>query len=98
MRRDPGAELNRKHLGAEANAEEGPLLAQGDRDPVDLATDVIVRIVGAHRSAKNNGTGMVVESLGQWIAEARPADIERMAERAQRVADAAGTRCFLMQD
>ena len=36
--------------------------------------------------------------VGQRIAEARAADVERIAAVAQRVTDAAGRRLLLMQD
>ncbi len=58
MRRDLRAELSGKHLRAEADAEERPLLAQRDFDPVDLAADIIVGIVGAHRTAEDDRAGM----------------------------------------
>src|SRR6266700_5500153 len=98
MWRHTGAELLGEHLGTEANAEEWPLLAQRDLDPVDLAANVIVRVVGAHGPDENHGTGMRVQSGWQRIDETRTADVELIAERAQDVADPAGTRAFLMQD
>ncbi len=98
MRRDPGAELLGQHLRAEADAEERPLLAQRNLDPVDLAADIVVGIVGAHRAAEEHGTGMRIQRLRKRIAEARAADVERVAERTQHVADAAGRGSFLVQD
>ena len=98
MRRDFRAKLHREHLRAEADAEERPLLAQGHVDPVDLAADVVVGIVGAHRPAEEHGAGMLVQRLRQRIAETRTADVEPVPERAQRIADAAGRRRLLMQD
>src|SRR5581483_2779410 len=89
MRCDARAKLLREHLRAQANAEQRPLLAQRNFDPVDFAPDVIIRIIGAHRTAEDDGAGMLVECIWERIAEARTADVEAMAERAQRVADAA---------
>ena len=65
------------------------LFAERNFDPVDLAADVVVGIVGAHRAAEKHRTGMLIERAGQRIAKARPADVETMAQRTQRVADAA---------
>src|SRR6185437_5340647 len=81
MRSDPGAELSGQHLRAEAEAEKRPLLGERDFDPVDLAADIIVAVIGAHRSAQNDGTGMFIQRPRQGIAEARAANVERMPER-----------------
>src|SRR6185437_9274046 len=98
MRRDGGAQLLGQHLRAEADADERPLLAQGDFDPVDLAPHIVVAIIGAHRATQNHGASMFVERFGQEIAETRTAKIERMPKRAQRVADSPRGRTFLMQN
>ena len=98
VRRDPRAELPGEHLRAEANAQKRPLLPERHRDPVDLAADVIVRIVGAHRAAEDDRAGMIVQRFRQRIAEPRTPDIEGMPERPQRVADTARRRGFLVQD
>src|SRR5581483_2963708 len=45
MRRDPGPELLRQHLGAETDAEKRPLLPERDFDPVDLTANIVVGIV-----------------------------------------------------
>src|SRR6185437_17115593 len=63
MRRDPGAKLSGEHLRAQANAQKGALLAQRNLDPVDLAADIVVRVVGTHRTAKDDGAGVVIERL-----------------------------------
>ena len=98
MRIDLGAELARQHLRAEADAEIRLLLLERHLDPVDLAADEIVLVVGALRPAENHGAGMVLQRLGQRLVEARPADVEGEAAAAQRVADPAGRRVLLMQD
>jgi hypothetical protein len=41
---------------------------------------------------------MLIHRLRQRIAETRAADVESVAERAQRIADAAGRGRLLMQD
>ena len=86
-----------EHLRAQADAEERPLLPQRHFDPVDLARDIVVTVVGAHRTAEDHGAGMGVERFGKGIAEARPADVEGMAERSQGIADPARCRVLLMQ-
>ncbi len=78
-----------QHLRAEADAEERLVLAQRHADPIDLAADEIVLVVGAHRAAEDDGGGMIGHGRRQRIAEPRPAHVERIAELAQRVADAA---------
>src|SRR4029077_18924486 len=54
VRCDPGAELFGEHLGTQANAKEWTLLAQGNFDPVDLAANIIVAVIGAHRAAEDD--------------------------------------------
>ena len=97
VERDFGAEMLGEHLRAEADAEERPLLPQRHFDPVDLARDIIVAVIGAHRAAEDHRAGMGIQRFRQRIAEARPANVERMAERTQGVADAARRRVLLMQ-
>jgi hypothetical protein len=67
-----------EHLRAQADAEERPLLAQGDFDPVDFLADVIIGVVGAHRAAKDDRAGMPIERLRQGVAEPRAANVERV--------------------
>ena len=98
MRVDTAAEMQRHHLRAEADAEERLLVAQRHADPVDLAVDEVVGVVGALRPAEDRGAGMIVHGLGQRIAKARAADVERKAELGQRLADAAGRGMLLVQD
>src|SRR5215470_8261099 len=61
MGRDRGAEMHREHLSAEADAKIGPPLPQRDFDPVDLPADVVVGIVGAHRTTEDQSTRVIVE-------------------------------------
>ena len=98
MRRDLRAQLFGKHLRAQADAEKRPLLAQGNFDPVDLAADIIVGIVGAHRAAEDDRAGMLVQCVRQGIAEPRTPDVEGMAERPQRIADPSRRRGLLMEN
>ncbi len=58
-------------------------------DPVGLGLDVLVGIVGAHRPAEDHRAGVVGKRLGQGIAEARTADVERVAAGGQAKADPA---------
>ena len=98
MRRDLRAQLFGKHLRAQADAEKRPLLAQGNFDPVDLAADIIVGIVGAHRAAEDDRAGMLVQRFRQGIAEPRTPDVEGIAERPQRIADPSRRRGLLMEN
>jgi hypothetical protein len=53
------AKMTGKHLGAEADAEIGLVFLQRHTDPVGLALDELVGIVGAHRAAEDNRGGMI---------------------------------------
>ena len=98
MRRDASAQLPGEHLGAEANAEKRPPLAQRHRNPIDFPAHIIIAIIGAHRPAENHRAGVTVECLRQWIAEPRTPDVQGMTKGAKRIADASRRRVFLMQD
>src|SRR5579885_137391 len=98
VRVDAGAEMARHHLRAEADAEERFVVAQRHADPVDLALDEVFLVIGALRAAEDGGGGMLVHGLRQRIAETRAADVERVAELGQDLADAARLGMFLMQD
>ena len=98
MRRDLGAQLFGKHLRAQADAEERPLLTQGNLDPVDLAAHIVVGIIGAHRAAEDHRAGVLLQRVRQGIAEPRTADVEGMAERPQRVADPSRRRRLLVKN
>jgi hypothetical protein len=65
---------------------------------IHLAADEIVRVVGAHRTAKNDGGCVFTHGLRQRIAEPWPPHVEPIAELLQGGTDTAGCRMFLMQD
>ena len=98
MRRNLRAQLFGKHLRAQADTQKRSLLTQGNFDPVDLATDIIVGIVDAHRTAKDDRAGMPVQRFRQGIAEPRTPDVEGVAERPQRIADPSRRRGLLMEN
>ena len=98
MRKDAAAELARAHLRAEADAEERLFGLERHCDPVDLAADEIVLVVGAHRAAENHHAGVVAHGRRQRIVIARTAHIERMAELLERAADTARRGMLLVQD
>jgi hypothetical protein len=87
---DPAAEVARQHLGAEADTEKRLLLLERHRDPVGLAAHEIICIVGAHGTAKDDRTGVLHHGLGQRIAKAWPADVERIAALREHVTDPPG--------
>ena len=87
--------MARHHLRAEADAEERLVVAQRHADPVDLALDEVFGVVGALRAAEDGGAGVLVHGVRQRIAEARAADVERVAELCQHLADPAGLRSVL---
>ena len=98
MRRHRRAQLLGEHLGTQADAEKRPLLAQGDFDPVDFAANVVIAVVGTHRAAEDDRAGVAVQCFRQSVAKPRPPDIEAVTERAQRIADPARRRGFLVQN
>src|SRR6516225_7106544 len=72
MAKHLAAEMLRAHLRAKANAEKLLVVAQRHADPVDLAADEIVVVIGAHRTAENHGCGMFRHGFRQGLAKARP--------------------------
>src|SRR5471032_2762724 len=98
MRIDAAAEMLRHHLRAETYSQIRLVVAQRHADPVDLAANEILAVVGALRAAENHGAGMLVHGLRQRIVETRPPDVERIAELRQRLPDAAGRRMFLVEN
>src|SRR5262249_38199443 len=91
------AEMMRQHLGAEADAEKRLLLPERHGEPIDLAPDEIGGVVRAHGAAERDGAGMAGHGLGQRIAKAGAAHVERIAALAQGVAHASGGRRLLVQ-
>jgi hypothetical protein len=89
--------LHGEHLRAEANPQQRPPLRKRHRDPVDLAANILIRIVRAHRTAENDRPGMAVQRFRKRIAKARTPDIEPVSERPQHIADAARRRRLLVQ-
>ena len=92
------AEIARAHLRAEADAEKRLALLQRHADPIDLAADEIVLVVGAHRAAENDAGGCSAIVSRQRVAEPRPPHVEPVAEFTQGVADASGRGMFLVQN
>jgi hypothetical protein len=98
VRIDPAAEMPRHHLRAKTDAEIRLFVAQRHADPVDLALDEILVVVGALRTAEDDRAGVLMHRFRQRIAEPRPADVERKPELAQHLTDAAGRRMLLVED
>ena len=94
---DLAAEMIDQHLRAEADAEKRPVLAERNLQPFGLAADELILVIGAHRPAEHHRAGMLVERFGQVVAERRPPDVELETAFQEQMADAAGTRQFLMQ-
>jgi len=95
---DPRAERLRQHLRAKADPEIWLALPERHADPFDLALDDLVVIVGALRAAEDHRGGVLVEGVGQRIAEPRPPDVEPKATLLQLMADAAGRGQFAVEN
>src|SRR5262245_28846817 len=93
-----GAEIDRQHLRSEADAQKRLAFPQRHGDPVDFAAHEIIRVVGAHRTAKDHATAVLLQGPGQRIAEARFADVKAMAIAHKPLADVAGIGVLLVQD
>src|SRR5579864_467057 len=98
VRINAGAKLACHHLRSQADSQVRFFVAQRHADPVDLPLYKFLAVVGALRPAENRRTSMLLHRLRQRIAKSGPADIERIAELCQRLADAAGRGVLLMQD
>ena len=79
MALDLAAEMVDQHLRAEADAEEGPVLPERHVQPIGLALDELVAVVGAHRPAEHDRAGMAGQRFRQRVAERRPPDVELVA-------------------
>ena len=84
MGEDAAAQVVRQHLRAQADAEERLVLPQRHRQPVDLAADEIVGVVGAHRAAEDDGGGMI----GQLSGNGSPKRGRRMSSGNPRILSA----------
>ena len=98
MRANRSAQLPGQHLGTKADTQEWLFLLQGNADPVDLARNPVVRVIGAHRAAEDHRTVMPGQGLRQGLAKARPADVEVVAALHQVMADPARCGGFGMDD
>src|SRR5262249_52985167 len=59
-------------LRAKTDAQKRLVVAQRHADPFDLAANVIVAVIDAHRAAKNDRGGMLGHGRRQRLAETRP--------------------------
>jgi hypothetical protein len=73
---DAVTEMAGEHLRAKADSEKRLVLVEWHLDPLDFAAQPVFFVVGAHRAAEDDGSGIVSESFRQRIAESRPADVE----------------------
>lgn len=92
------AQMFGQHLRAETDAEKGLVFLQRHLQPVNFGFDIIMRVIGAHRAAEDDGARMFLQRLRQVIAERGAPYIQPVALFHQHLADAAGRGTFLMQD
>ena len=95
---DARAKVPGQHLRAKAQAQKGLVLGQRHANPVDLAAQVVVAVIGAHRAAEDDRASMIAQRRGQRVAKARAANVEIVSRLTQQSADPAGRRQFLMKD
>ena len=98
MGADRVAEMAGQQLCAEADAHKGLVFAKRRADPVDFALEPVVLVIDAHRTAENDDAGMFAHGLGQGIAEAGAANVQRRAEFAQQPADSTRRTVLAVQD
>src|SRR5580704_14160130 len=94
---DARAEVTRQHLCPKADAQKRLLLRQRHLAPRGLAMNEVIGVVGALRSAENDGAGMLSECLRQRIAETRTANVEGNTASGKVMAHAARARVLLVQ-
>ena len=90
--------MARQHLGAETDAEERLVLPKWHANPVNLAADPGLIVIGAHRSTENDGTGMIAHRFRKLFAKTRPANVELIPPLCEQPPDSAGGGMLLMQD
>jgi hypothetical protein len=87
---DPLPKVAGKHLSAKANAKKWLLLLERNPDPIYLAPQPGIFIIGAHGPAKNHGANMLIQRFRERITKPRPPHIERIALRQQKTTESAG--------
>src|SRR5436190_4780501 len=92
MRLNRAPQMLGEHLRAKADAKQRYTLPERNRDPVDLALDEVIGIIGAHRASENDGTSMVGEGGGKLLTQTGTANIEHNTLLAQHDADTAWGR------
>lgn len=98
MRPDPVTEMAGQHLGAEANAEKWLAFLERNANPIDLAAHPGIFVVDAHRTAKNNNTGVVFQRRRQLVSKPGSPDIKFKPFRPQNPSEPSGSRMFLVQN
>jgi hypothetical protein len=88
---DAVTEMAREHLGAKTNAKEGRVFLERDPDPVYLAAQPGVFVVGAHWTAENDHADVACERLRQRIAVTGAPAIKFTALRAQEPPEPTGS-------
>lgn len=88
---DAVTEMAREHLGAKTNAKEGRVFLERDPDPVYLAAQPGVFVVGAHWTAEHDHADVACERLRQRIAVTGAPAIKFTALRAQEPPEPTGS-------
>ena len=95
---DPMAQMPRHELGAQAQAEIGHILLQGDADEVHLLPDEIALVIGAHRPAEDHHARVIAQIGGQGIAQHRAAHVEPISARCEQPPDTPWRGMLLMEN
>ncbi len=98
MRADRVTEMARQHLRAKADAQKWLAFLERNPNPLDLTAQPSLFVIDAHRTAKNNDTGVIFQCRWQRVAEPGTPDVEFKALRPQNPSEAPGRRMFLMQN
>ena len=96
MRLNISSQVAHQFLCTETDSQKRSVFLKRHGEPVGFPFDKFITVIGAHRAAEHDGTGMVIEAFRQGIAQGWAADIEFETTFTQSHSDASGCRCFLM--
>ena len=91
-------QMTDEFLGAEANAQKRSIFSQWYGKPVNFTSDEFLRIIGAHRTAKHDGTSMFVKRVRKWVSQGWAAYIKFKPAGLQHLAKSTWCGGFLLRN